>query len=332
MPPVLRDVLGLLATFLSALALRAAIPDVPWLAPFAVERSAWMGVVLVPAFAATAAVLRADPRPAPAPPEWLVAGPVALALSLAGFELLRIEPVTRSLAIGFALVATPVLGVLASPRGVTDPRPLGRAFLKRVVDIALSGVLALLFAPLIGVLAWRIRGEDGGPALFVQTRIGWDGVPFQMVKLRTMRVGAEAEHDALASRNQIRGPAFRVPDDPRVTRTGRWIRALGLDELPQLINVLRGEMSLVGPRPPLPSEVERYTDAQRIRLSVPPGITGLWQLTGRELLDFDDWVALDRRYIETWSLLGDAILLVRTLGWLIGRIRTISGNAVDLHP
>jgi lipopolysaccharide/colanic/teichoic acid biosynthesis glycosyltransferase len=167
-------------------------------------------------------------------------------------------------------------------------------------------------APVLGLIALWIRHHDGGPALFRQQRIGHHGVPFTMVKLRTMHPGAHARLSELAAFNDVSGPAFRMPDDPRVTGPGRLLRRTGLDELPQLLNIVWGEMSLVGPRPPLPEEVARYAPWQHRRLSVPPGLTGLWQVRGRHLKQVDAWIAMDLSYIDRWSNARDLWLMLLT--------------------
>ncbi len=192
--------------------------------------------------------------------------------------------------------------------------------LKRSIAIvgALVG-LCLLGLPLLGLMA-LIRLRDGGPALHVQERVGRFGHPFRMFKLRSMVVHAEDQLEALRAHNEIAGPAFKMHDDPRVTPLGSWLRRLSLDELPQLLNVLRGEMSLVGPRPPLPDEVARYERWQRRRLSVRPGMTGLWQVSGRADLPFERWIALDLHYIDNWSLWLDLSLLLRTIPAVISGV------------
>jgi lipopolysaccharide/colanic/teichoic acid biosynthesis glycosyltransferase len=175
---------------------------------------------------------------------------------------------------------------------------------KRALDVALASVLLAALWPLVALLALAIRLQDGGPAFFVQERVGHHGRRFRMVKLRSMVPGADRA-----------GPG-RVPKvhaDPRVTPLGRVLRRTSLDELPQLVNVLRGEMSLVGPRPPLPVEVDRYTLAELRRLSVLPGMTGLWQVSGRADLPPERWMALDLEYVDRWSLWLDLTLLVRTV-------------------
>jgi len=184
--------------------------------------------------------------------------------------------------------------------GTPDAHP-GR-LLKRALDVGIAAFLLLLTAPLLGVLALAIRAADGGPALFVQERIGRFGRPFRMPKLRTMVPDAAA-----------RWPGGKLATDPRVTPLGAWLRRLSLDELPQLVNVLRGEMSLVGPRPPLAPEVLRYERRHLRRLSVRPGMTGLWQVSGRADLPFDQGIALDLKYIDEWSLWLDVRVLARTV-------------------
>ena len=189
------------------------------------------------------------------------------------------------------------------------PCPHAARKLKRGIDLLGASVGLLLSLPLLALLAWAIRLQDGHPALLRQTRIGRYGRPFEMYKLRTMVPQPEPLPDALWHP----GRGYKPKHDPRVTPLGRVLRRLSLDELPQLINVLRGEMSLVGPRPPLPAEVARYEPWQWRRLSVPPGLTGLWQVSGRADLPFDRWVALDLQYVDGWSLWLDLRLLLLTV-------------------
>ena len=184
---------------------------------------------------------------------------------------------------------------------------------KRLVDIVVGVVALILLTPVLGLVALLVRALDGGPILFHQTRVGLHGRPFEVAKFRTMQPDAEGRLAELLDRNEIRGPAFKVTDDPRLTRTGRILRATSLDELPQIWNVLRGEMSLVGPRPPLPREVEGYDLWHRRRLSMKPGITGLWQVQGRREEEFDRWVELDLAYIDRWSIWLDLKIMVRTI-------------------
>jgi exopolysaccharide biosynthesis polyprenyl glycosylphosphotransferase len=188
---------------------------------------------------------------------------------------------------------------------------------KRVVkelwERTVAGILLLLLAPTLLGLALAVRLESTGPALFRQTRIGKDGTPFTMLKLRTMSTDAEVRLRELTDPEQV-GPAlFKMRHDPRVTRLGRFLRRFSLDELPQLVNVVRGDMALVGPRPPLPSEVERYDADTWRRLAVTPGLTGLWQVSGRSDLSWDESVRLDLRYVENWSIALDLRILCRTV-------------------
>jgi len=185
--------------------------------------------------------------------------------------------------------------------------------IKRGFDLVGASAALLLAAPLIAVAAIAVRLDSPGPAFFRQVRCGLHGRKFRMLKLRTMFDGAEALQEELADRNEMDGPVFKVRDDPRVTRVGRILRRFSIDETPQLWNVLRGEMSLVGPRPPLPWEVSQYDPAHRRRLSMRPGLTCLWQVSGRNAIGFDEWVKLDLEYIDRWSLAFDAALLLRTI-------------------
>jgi exopolysaccharide biosynthesis polyprenyl glycosylphosphotransferase len=188
----------------------------------------------------------------------------------------------------------------------------GRRLVKAVFDVSLAALLLVLAAPLFLAIALVVRLDSRGPVFFRQVRVGRRGEMFPMVKFRTMHVDAEQRLRRLRERNDFAGVLFKMRADPRVTRTGRWLRRHSLDELPQLINVLRGEMSLVGPRPPLPSEVEQYPQDMRRRLVVKPGMTGLWQVSGRSDLSWEDSIRLDLRYVENWSLTADLVILVRT--------------------
>ncbi len=193
--------------------------------------------------------------------------------------------------------------------------PTARWIIKRAIDFAGALVLTAVLSPLLAgiaiVLKWR---EPRWPVLFRQRRVGLNGRQFWCYKFRTMVPDAERQQEQIRHLNIMSGPVFKVPDDPRVTPTGRALRRLSLDELPQLVNVLAGQMSLVGPRPALPEEVTQYGERSRKRLSVRPGITGLWQVSGRnEIQDFQQWVALDLEYIDRWSLLLDVKILLRTI-------------------
>jgi exopolysaccharide biosynthesis polyprenyl glycosylphosphotransferase len=184
--------------------------------------------------------------------------------------------------------------------------------LKRTMDIVLSLLGLLLLSPLFAVIALLIKLESPGPVIFKQERIGRGRTPFTMFKFRSMCVDAEVLKAQLAALNEARGPLFKIQHDPRLTRIGRVIRKYSLDELPQLWNVLKGDMSLVGPRPPVQSEVEQYSAEAYKRLEIRPGITGLWQVSGRSNLSFDEMLKLDIYYIWNWSLSQDLKILLRT--------------------
>jgi exopolysaccharide biosynthesis polyprenyl glycosylphosphotransferase len=185
---------------------------------------------------------------------------------------------------------------------------------KRAIDVAVSALALLVASPLMVLIALIIKLESPrGPVIFRHTRIGKDGAPFTMFKFRSMRPSAADERPLLEAQNEAIGPLFKIRQDPRLTRVGRFIRRYSVDELPQLVNVLRGDMSLVGPRPPIPSEVEEYEDWHKKRLAVSPGMTGLWQVSGRSELDFDEMVMYDIYYIEHWSLSLDFRIFLRTI-------------------
>ena len=170
-----------------------------------------------------------------------------------------------------------------------------------------------MFTPVIIGAAIAIRREGPGPILFRQVRVGLRGRPFEVVKLRTMVPDAEELRDDLRERNEIDGPAFKLTDDPRITRVGRFLRRTSLDETPQFWNVIRGDMSIVGPRPPLPDEVAAYDIWHRRRLAMKPGVTGLWQVSARRDEEFDRWVRIDLDYIDRWSLWLDLKIMLRTV-------------------
>jgi lipopolysaccharide/colanic/teichoic acid biosynthesis glycosyltransferase len=183
---------------------------------------------------------------------------------------------------------------------------------KRLFDILSSSVAIVLLSPFLLLMMLLVR-MDGGPAFFVQTRVGRFGREFKMYKYRSMCLDAEERLKEVLARNQHGdGITFKIKDDPRITNVGKWLRKFSLDELPQLINVLKGDMSIVGPRPPLPREVERYTLEDRRRLEVTPGITCIWQISGRANIDFSGQVLLDVRYIESQSFWTDLKIIFRT--------------------
>lgn len=185
---------------------------------------------------------------------------------------------------------------------------------KRLIDCCGALIGLVLLAPLFAIVAIVMKLEEPrGSIFFRQVRIGKNGVPFRMVKFRSMIPGAEHVLGNLLERNEIAGKMFKMKEDPRVTRLGRLLRKTSVDELPQLWNVLRGEMSLVGPRPPLPREVEQYSELEKQRLAIVPGCTGLWQVSGRNSLSFEEMVELDLYYIRTRNLRLDALLILRTV-------------------
>ena len=205
------------------------------------------------------------------------------------------------------LEGTPVLSLLSGPNAALA------LVVKRLIDVSAAVVGMIVLAPLLGGIALAIAIRDGRPIFYRQERVGLQGRRFRIVKFRSMVANADGMLDALRSQNEINGHAFKMTADPRITRMGRFLRRSSLDELPQLWNVLVGEMSLVGPRPPLPREVAAYDIWHRRRLSMKPGITGLWQVEGRNLSEFDRWVQKDLEYIDRWSPWLDIQILIRTI-------------------
>jgi exopolysaccharide biosynthesis polyprenyl glycosylphosphotransferase len=230
------------------------------------------------------------------------------------------------------LIMAPALTDVAGPRIHTRPvagLPLihvstpnlekGQRFVKRTTDICGAGLLIVILSPLLALLALLVRFDSQGPILFRQERVGAAGKRFEMYKFRSMVVDAEARLAQLRGNHEGNDVLFKLKDDPRVTKVGGVLRKFSLDELPQLFNVLGGSMSLVGPRPPLAVEVERYDIRAHRRLLVRPGMTGLWQVSGRSLLSWDETVRLDLYYVENWSFLGDLTILLRTFKAVVGR-------------
>jgi len=190
----------------------------------------------------------------------------------------------------------------------------GTSFLKRGLDITLSLFFLIVLSPLFALIAFFVWVEDGGPVFFAQTRVGRFGRDFKMYKIRSMCLDAEERLKDLLGKNQHKeGITFKIKDDPRITRTGKWLRKFSFDELPQLYNVLIGDMSLVGPRPPVPREVAKYSLEDRRRLAIKPGITCIWQISGRNEINFSGQVNLDVNYIESQSLATDFKILARTI-------------------
>lgn len=190
---------------------------------------------------------------------------------------------------------------------------------KRFVDIVASILGLLILSPVFLIVGILIKIEDGnGPILFKQERVGKDGKKFFMYKFRSMVANAEELKLTLLSKNEAEGPVFKIKDDPRITRIGKFIRKTSIDELPQLVNVFKGEMSLVGPRPPLPQEVDQYSNYEKQRLIVTPGLTCYWQVGGRSSIGFAEWIELDLKYIEERSLILDFKLILKTVLVLFG--------------
>jgi len=231
---------------------------------------------------------------------------------------------------GTDLCVAPALLDVAGPR--TTIRPVAglpllhldhpeftgtKLVIKAAFDKTVGLAALVFFAPLMVLLALAVKLDDGGPAFFSQTRVGKDGRTFMVYKYRTMVIDAEHRKAELRRQSGQHSVLFKLRNDPRVTRTGSWLRRWSLDELPQLINVLNGDMSLVGPRPALPDEAARYGDHVRRRLAVKPGITGLWQVSGRSDLPWDESIRLDLRYVEHWSLMLDLHILWKTLSAVV---------------
>lgn len=183
---------------------------------------------------------------------------------------------------------------------------------KSIQDYILSILVLIILSPIMLVIAFMIK-LDGGPVFFLQKRMGLNGRQFFCYKFRTMVVNAESLQQSLLIQNEQQGPVFKIKHDPRVTKIGQFLRKTSLDELPQFINVLKGEMAVVGPRPPIPSEVKQYVRWQNRRLSMKPGITCIWQVSGRNNIPFDQWMKMDMQYIDTWSLKLDMIILLKTV-------------------
>jgi exopolysaccharide biosynthesis polyprenyl glycosylphosphotransferase len=223
------------------------------------------------------------------------------------------------------LIMAPALTDIAGPRihtqqvaglplmHVTTPSlEGGQRVAKRLFDVVVAGLLLVIGIPLMSIIGILVKFGSPGPILFRQSRVGIEGKRFKMIKFRSMTADAESRLTELTGRNEGNGVLFKMKNDPRITTTGKFLRKFSLDELPQLFNVLAGSMSLVGPRPPLPREVEGYEKDVRRRLLVKPGLTGLWQVNGRSNLSWQDSVRLDLYYVENWSLAGDVVILLKT--------------------
>jgi len=234
---------------------------------------------------------------------------------------------------GQHLVVAPSLSGIGGPRIHTRPVvgfPLihvetptysgQKLFAKRFFDVLAGSLMVVVASPILLVIALLVKVTSPGPVFFLQDRVGLNGKPFRMIKFRSMVVDAEARLEQLSSpRDRGNSMLFKMKDDPRVTRVGGLLRRFSLDELPQLINVVKGDMALVGPRPPLAREVEKYARHVHRRFLVKPGITGLWQTSGRSNLSWEDSVRLDLFYVENWSMTGDLIILWRTARAVLSR-------------
>ncbi|MFT3915039.1 MAG: sugar transferase [Anaeromyxobacteraceae bacterium] len=195
-------------------------------------------------------------------------------------------------------------------RAPSDQLALG---LKRAMDVVVATTVLFLLSPVLLAVGLAIKLDSPGPIFFRQKRVGLNGRPFTMFKFRSMYIDAEQRLEALKAHNEMDGPVFKMRNDPRITKLGRFVRKTSLDEFPQFINVLLGEMSVVGPRPPIPAEVRQYKPWQRRRLSMKPGITCIWQVSGRNDIDFDHWMELDLEYIDHWSLWRDVEICLKTI-------------------
>jgi exopolysaccharide biosynthesis polyprenyl glycosylphosphotransferase len=184
---------------------------------------------------------------------------------------------------------------------------------KRIFDVVIAGLLVIILSPLAIVVSMLIKITSKGSIFYIQERIGYNGRLFKCIKFRTMVENADELKKDLIQFNEIAGPVFKIKKDPRITKIGRILRKTSIDELPQLINVIKGDMSLVGPRPPIPSEVNEYELRDRRRLSIRPGITCIWQIEGRNSISFDQWMELDKQYIDNWSLWLDLKILAKTI-------------------
>jgi lipopolysaccharide/colanic/teichoic acid biosynthesis glycosyltransferase len=222
---------------------------------------------------------------------------VVLHLPNSGDAVLELDPAQR---------------VLEGQHGLLEARPWQLA-VKRTIDVTVSILGLALLLPLLVLTVFALAVSSRGPILFRQQRVGRGGKTFTLYKFRSMYRDAHYVKPQLIDMNEVDGPVFKIREDPRITPVGRVLRRFSIDELPQLLNVIKGDMSLVGPRPPLPEECQHYGELERQRLAVSPGITGIWQVSGRSLIDFDTWIRMDLEYIRTWSLRGDLRILLRTI-------------------
>ncbi len=212
-----------------------------------------------------------------------------------------------------AVVELHVAEEIGAPRRGLINADMWQVAVKRLMDIVASALAIVVLTPVFLAVALLIKTTSRGPVFYVQERVGRDGEPFRMMKFRSMYRDAHARRDEHAELNIHQGPIFKIRDDPRITPVGRAIRRLSIDELPQFFNVLTGSMSLVGPRPALPEEFLDYTERERQRLLVKPGVTCIWQVSGRSDVDFETWIDMDLEYIDDWSLRLDLKLLMKTV-------------------
>ena len=213
--------------------------------------------------------------------------------------------------------ANAALAPVIRARPATPPRrreiPASWHSIKRALDVTVGGGALLLLSPLVAAAALGIVAVSPGSPFFLQERVGKDGRRFKLYKLRTMVDGAHLRHSEMRELNEVDGPVLKIRNDPRLHPLGKLLRRTSIDELPNLINVVLGDMSIVGPRPPLASEVEDYDEFALRRLTVKPGITCLWQINGRSNVSFEHWMRLDNQYIDTWTPLGDLWIMLRTI-------------------
>jgi len=235
-------------------------------------------------------------------------------MQLCADQGLRVTLLAESFSIGLATSQLSYFDGVPLIHFAPPPGDMWELGLKRGMDIVLSFILLVLLAPVLIVVALLVKFSSTGPVFYVQKRVGLNGHLFNFYKFRSMCQDADQQLAALKDKNEMKGPAFKMKNDPRITAVGKWLRRYSLDELPQLWNVLKGDMSLVGPRPPVPDEVRAYERRYRRRLSMRPGMTCTWQVSGRnDISDFSQWVALDLEYIDNWSIFNDFYLLLKTI-------------------
>jgi lipopolysaccharide/colanic/teichoic acid biosynthesis glycosyltransferase len=227
---------------------------------------------------------------------------------------LRLQPGTPS-----RLPSPSPSSAAAEPAALDAPEPFAYATAKRAFDLVAGGFILVLLVPVIPLVALMIRLDSDGPVFYRQDRVGKDGRLFKFYKFRSMRSDSDRMRAALESRNDLSGPVFKMKNDPRITSVGQFLRRSSLDEIPQILNVLKGDMSIVGPRPALPGEVAKYEPWHRRRMAVKPGITCLWQVAGRSHVSFDEWMRLDIEYISRRSVRADLAIFLKTIPAVMAR-------------